>query len=442
MTLRILRLFRRRFPAISLILFLGLAWPAWAEDPETWSLHGQATTVTQGHGAFPSPYAGDNSLESRKETRNSFTATLFLGRRLWEGAELYVNPELIAGQGVSHVLGLAGAPNGEIFRVDSSELKISLARLLLRQEWDLGGGTEPVAADQNQLAGSHARRRVVVTAGKLALGDIFDANAYAHDPRTQFLNWALMDTSSWDYPADTHGYSWGAAFELYWDDWAIRAGSFMVPTVANGLYFDHQVSRAHGDVIEVEHDHEVGGRAGHIRVLGYANHARMGRYRQALEARPGILDVSETGQPGRVKYGWGLSADQALTGDLGVFLRAGWNDGRTETWAFTEVDRTLAAGLALAGTRWSRPQDRFGAALVINALAPDHRDYLAAGGQGFMLGDGRLNAGQERLLETYYTFALGRFLTATLDAQRIWNPGYNRDRGPVDLFALRLHAQF
>jgi carbohydrate-selective porin OprB len=251
-----------------------------------------------------------------------------------------------------------------------------------------------------------------------------------------------MDTSSWDYPADTHGYSWGVAFELYWEDWAFRAGSFMVPTVANGLYFDHQISRAHGDVIEVEHDHEIGGRVGHVRMLGYANHARMGRYRQALEARPGGLDVSETGQPGRVKFGWGLSADQTLTEDLGVFVRTGWNDGHTETWAFTEVDRTLAAGLSLAGSSWSRAQDRLGVALAINGLAPDHRDYLAAGGQGFMLGDGRLNAGQERLLETFYAFALGRFFTATLDAQRIWNPGYNRDRGPVDLFAVRLHAQF
>ena len=442
MTLQTVRPFRRYLQAISLALLCAFARAAWGEEPETWSIHGQATTVTQGHGAFISPYAGENSLESRKEVRNSFTATLFLGGRLWDGAELYVNPELIAGQGVSHVLGLGAASNGEIYRVDSPDLKLALSRLFLRQGWDLGGGTESVTADQNQLAGSRARRRIVMTAGKLALGDIFDANVYAHDPRTQFLNWALMDTSAWDYPADTRGYSWGLALELYWDDWALRAGSFMVPTRANGMSFDPQVSRAHGDVIEVEHDHEVGGRAGHVRVLGYANHAPMGRYRQALETSPGAPDVIQSDQPGRVKYGWGLSADQAVTADLGVFVRAGWNDGRTETWVFTEVDRTLAVGLSLAGAGWSRAQDRLGVALAINGLAPDHRDYLAAGGQGFMLGDGRLNAGQERLLETYYALALGRFFTATLDAQRIWNPGYNRDRGPVDLFALRLHAQF
>jgi high affinity Mn2+ porin len=426
--------------------FLAIPGPlrSQAADPasDTWSFHGQATTITQGHGAFDSPYAGDNSFESRKEVRNSFTSTLFLGRRLWEGAELYVNPELAGGQGDSHVLGLAAAPNGEIYRVDSSELKVSLARLFLRQTWDFGGGAEAVAGDQNQLAGSRDRRRLVMTVGKLALGDIFDANAYAHDPRSQFLNWALMDTAAWDYPADTRGYSWGAAFELYWDEWALRAGSFMVPTKANGLYFDHQVDRAHGDVVEVEHDHEIGGQAGHVRVLGYANHADMGNYAESLQQSPLAPDVTATRQPGRIKYGWGLSADQALTADLGAFVRAGWNDGRTETWVFTEVDRALAAGLSLAGTGWSRPQDRLALSLAANGLSPDHRNYLAAGGLGFMLGDGRLDYGQERLIETYYAIALGRFFTATLDAQRIWNPGYNRDRGPVDLYALRLHAQF
>ena len=410
--------------------------------PETWSLHGQATTVTQGHGAFTSPYEGVNSFESRKEIRNSLTSTLFLGCRLWEGAEFYVNPELAGGQGVSHVLGLAAAPNGEIYRVASPELKVSLARLFLRQTWDFGGGSEPVAPDQNQLSGSRDRHRVVMTVGRIALGDIFDANAYAHDPRTQFLNWTLMDTAAWDYPADTRGYSWGVAFELYWDAWALRAGSFMVPTQANGLSFDHQVDRAHGDVIEVEHDHEIGGQAGHVRILGYANHADMGSYQESLQLSPLAPDVIVTRQPGRIKYGWGLSADQALTGDLGGFLRAGWNDGRTETWVFTEVDRSLAFGLSLAGAGWNRGQDRLGVALVANGLSPDHRAYLAAGGLGFMLGDGRLNYDQERLIETYYAVSLGRFFTATLDAQRIWNPGYNRDRGPVDIFALRLHAQF
>lgn len=441
MTFRSLALFRESSLTVTLALLGWAALPAWADEPEIWSLHGQATTVTQGHGAFPSSYAGDNSFEARKEIRNSFTSTLFLGRRLWEGAELYVNPELSAGQGVSHVSGLGAAPNGEISRVSSPELKLALARVFLRQVLDLGGSTEPVAADQNQLGGSRNRRRVTISAGKLAMGDIFDGNTFTHDPRTQFLNLSLVDSSSWDYPADTKGYSWGLALEFNWDRWALRAGSFMEPSTANGAYFDHRVDRARGDVIEVEHDHEIGGKTGQVRILGYANRASMGSYHEALQVTfpP---DVIATRQPGRIKYGWGLSADQSLTADLGAFVRAGWNDGRTETWAFTEVDRTLAAGLSLAGTAWERPLDRFGLALAANGLAPDHRDYLAAGGLGFMLGDGRLSYGQERLLETFYVIALGRLFTVTLDAQRIWNPGYNCDRGPVDLFALRLHAQF
>jgi len=442
--MRIHRALFRTLWASAALLAISSALRGQTSDPapEAWSLHGQMTTVTQGNGAFPSPYAGDNSFESRKEIRSSFTSTLFLGCRPWGGAEVYANPELTAGQGLSHVAGLGAAPNGEISRVASPELKVALARLFLRQTLDLGGSPEPVLADQNQLGGPRSRRRLTFTAGKLAMGDIFDASAYSHDPRTQFLSLSLVDTSSWDYPADTKGYSWGLALEFYWDAWALRAGSFLEPTAANGPYFDHRVERAHGDVVEVEHDHELGGRAGHVRILGYANHADMGDYLEALQQAPLSPEVVSTRQPGRLKYGWGLSADQALTEDLGAFLRAGWNDGRTETWAFTEVDRTLALGLSLAGAGWSRSQDRLGAALAVNGLSSDHRAYLAAGGLGFMLGDGRLNYDQERLFEAYYALSLGRFFTATLDAQRIWNPGYNRDRGPVEIYALRLHAQF
>lgn len=434
--------FRRILHVPLFILVLGRALPARAQEAETWSLHGQATTVTQGHGAFPSPYAGPNSLESRKEIRTSFTATLFLGRRLWEGGEFYVNPEAASGQGISRVLGLAGAANGEIYRVDSPELKVAVARVFLRQTWDLDGTAEAVARDANQLAGRWSARRVVLTLGRFSASDVFDQNAYAHDPRSQFLNWALMDTASWDYPADTRGYTWGAALELVWDTWALRAGSFLEPKVANGLLFDHHVARAHGDVIEVEHTHEIGGRAGRVRLMGYANHAGMGDYRESLALAPAAPDVTATRREGRIKYGWGLSAEQALTADLGAFLRAGWNDGRTETWAFTEVDRTAAGGLSLAGPRWGRPEDRLGLAAVVNGLSPDHRAYLAAGGEGFILGDGRLNAGQERIVEAYYAFEAARGFTVSLDAERVQNPAFNRDRGPLSIFALRLHGQF
>ncbi len=405
-----------------------------------WNLHGQGTLVVQGHGAFDSPYAGPNSFQSRKETRTSFTATLFAGWRPWPGCELYLNPELSAGTGVSQVLGLAGAPNGEIYRVDSPQLKLSLARVFLRQTWSFGGASQRVGSDQNQLAGSQPGRRLVLTAGRFSTLDVFDANSYAHDPRTQFLNWALMGSAAWDYPADTRGYTWGIALEGYWDAWALRLGSFLEPLKANQLDFDHQISRAHGDVVELEHDHACAGQEGKLRALLFINQARMGEYRQALSSP--LPDVTATRAPGRRKYGWALNAEQSLSSDLGAFARYSWNDGATETWAFTEIDRSLSMGFQARGTAWGRPADKVSLAFVSNRLSRDHADYLRAGGSGFLLGDGRLNEGGERILETVYNAQMGSHLNLSLDAQRVWSPGYNRDRGPVNLFALRIHAAF
>ena len=411
------------------------------QEMEPWNLHGQTTFVVQGHGGFDSPYAGPNSFQSRKETRSSFTSTLFVGWRPWSGGELYLNPELSAGTGVSQVLGLAGAPNGEIYRVNSPQLTLSLARIFLRQTWRLGGGVpSTVASDQNQLAGHQSSRRMVLTAGRFSTMDVFDLNAYAHDPRTQFLNWALMGSAAWDYPADTRGYTWGFAFEFYWDAWAMRLGSFMEPKEANQLDFDHQIARAHGDVLELEHDHQIGGLAGKVRILAFANHARMGNYRQALQDTP--PDVVATRAPGRTKYGWAFNMEQAITGDFGAFARYSWNDGATETWAFTEIDRSLSLGLQVTGRVWGRSTDRASLAFVSNGLSRDHADYLRSGGSGFLLGDGRLNEGGERILEAYYSAQMGSNLSLSLDAQRVWNPGYNRDRGPVNIFALRFHASF
>ncbi len=410
------------------------------QSEETWNLHGQATVVVQGHGAFDSPYSGRNSFQSRKETRTSFTSTLFMGWRPWKGGELYVNSELSAGTGVSQVLGLAGAPNGEIYRVDSPKLKLSLARFFLRQSWDFGGSSSKVVSDQNQLAGASSSHRVVLTAGRFSTLDVFDANAYAHDPRTQFLNWALMGSAAWDYPADTRGYTWGFALECYWDQWAARFGSFMEPKEANQLEFDHQVSRAHGEVLELEHDHQIGGQVGKVRILAFANHARMGNYRQALAFSP--PEIVATRAPGRTKYGWAINTEQALMADLGTFARFSWNDGATETWAFTEIDRSLSMGLQLTGTAWGRKADQVSIAFVANNLSQSHADYLRAGGSGFLLGDGRLAESSERILEAYYSVQAGTHLTLSLDAQRVWSPAYNRDRGPLNVFAMRLHASF
>ncbi|NWJ42309.1 MAG: carbohydrate porin [Geothrix sp.] len=413
-------------------------------DPvgELWSLHGQATTVSQTHGEFSSPYQGPNSLRPGKEWATSFTTTLMAGLRPWQGTEVYLDLEGAAGKGVSGVLGLAGAPNGETYRVGSPDFRAAVARFMVRQTFDLGGEAQTVEADAHQLGGTRASRRLVIHLGKFSVMDVFDANAYAHDPRSQFLNWTLMGHGAWDYPADTRGYTWGCAAEIYWDAWALRFGRFAEPLEANQLEMDRGIARAHGDVVEVEHGHTIGGLAGVVRLMAFRNTTRMGDYRQSLAESPTAPDITATRAYGRVKQGWGLNLEQSLTGDLGAFARWSWSDGRTESWAFTEVDRSASAGLALKGSDWGRPQDCVGAAFVQNGLSPDHRDYLAAGGLGFLLGDGRLSYVPERILEAYYALALGRHLTATLDAERIWNPGYNGDRGPVTLYAFRLHAQF
>jgi hypothetical protein len=412
-----------------------------APAPDPWSLHAQLTYQLQGHGGFTAPYAGDNSLQDRREVRGSYTTTVFLGRRLWEGAEFYANAEAFAGAGVSRVLGLAAPPNGETYRVDSTKLKVGLARLFLRQTWNLGAPTEAVEEGPNQVATRQSRHRLVLTAGKLSGTDIFDANTYSHDARTQFNNWSLWANAAWDYPADTRGYTWGLALEWIHDDWALRAGSLMEPREANQLELDHDVRHAHGEVIELEHDHELGGQKGALRLLAYQNHARMGSYREALALAPTAPDVTATRVPGRTKHGFGLNAEQAVTPDLGLFLRAGWNDGRTESWAFTEVERTLSMGLSASGRAWGRRDDRVGLGFAANGLNGDHRDYLAAGGYGFMVGDGRLAYAAERVLDAYYAVALGSFGSLSLEAQRFERLAFNHDRGPATLFGLRLHLQ-
>lgn len=434
-----------RFPA--LLGLLGAAPFVVAQDaslpePRDWSLHAQSTYQVQTHGAFDAPYEGANSFQNRSETRGSFTATFYAGRRLWTGGEAYVNVELIAGEGLSRVLGLAGPPNGETYRVDSPQLKANLARVFLRQTFDLGGAREGQEDDQNRLQGPLPSHRIVVTAGKLSGTDVFDDNAWAHDPRTQFNNWALWANAAWDYPADTRGYTWGVAVEWVRGPWAARLGVFMEPKEANGLEFDHDVADAHGDVLEIAHRHALGARPGALRLLAFWNHARMGVYRDALAASPAAPDVAATRAPGREKYGVGLNVEQEIAPHVGVFLRAGWNDGKTEAWAFTEVERTLAFGVSLDGAAWGRPDDALGAAAAWNGVNAAHRDYLAAGGLGFMLGDGRLDAGAENVLDVFYRFAVAKFFAVSAEGQRFTNLAFNRDRGPATVWGLRLHAGF
>ncbi|HEX3729619.1 MAG TPA: carbohydrate porin [Opitutaceae bacterium] len=429
-------------PRFRFLLTLVLGAAARADEggaAADWSVHAQSTMIAQSHGDFPAPYSWERSLDPRYEQAETVTATVFLGRKLWPGGELYFNPELTQGSGLSGTSGIAGFPNGEATHAGSVRPSVSTARLFLRQTFGLGGGTEQLADDQNQVAGAVDADRIIVTAGKFAAEDVFDGNAYAHDPRTQFLNWDLMADVAWDYPANAKGYTGGLAVEWHTASRSLRWGFLMEPQEANGAGLDPHVPATGGQVLEAEQRYAFGRHSGAIRILGYWNRAHMGDYAAALRmARP---DVTQS-RADRSKAGAGLSWDQELAADVGAFARAGCNDGRTESWAFTEADRTATAGLSLAGAAWGRPGDTLAFAGALDGLSDLHRRYLAAGGEGFIVGDGRLNYGTENIFETYYAWRLTGWLTASPDYQYVWHPAYNRDRGPVGIVGLRLHAEY
>jgi high affinity Mn2+ porin len=415
--------------------------PSATSTNETWAIHFQATSITQFHDRFFAPYSGQNSLKPDEPFRTTYTGTLFLGAKLWSGAEVHVNPEVSGGRGLSGTVGVAGFPNGEATRVGSPDPTPYFARYFFRQRFDLGGDTEFVEADQNQLAGAQEKSNFTITLGKMAAGDVFDENSYSHDPRTQFMDWALMANGAWDYPADTRGYTYGLTLELNQPNWAARAGTFMVPTEANGEKFDRNFGKASGNVVEIERSYTLFGKTGVARLLGYANFAHMGGYADALRAAPLNPDISTTREY-RIKYGIGLNIEQQITPDLGVFLRAGWNDGRTETWMFTEIDQSVSGGLSLKGYLWARPNDTFGLAGLVNGLSSEHRKYLEAGGLGFIIGDDALRYSPEEILETYYSCGLCKYFYITAAYQFVEHPAYNADRGPANIGTIRLHCEF
>ncbi len=406
-----------------------------------WSLHFQATSIGQEHGSFPSLYEGVNSLPSHPEHRVSVTGTVFFSLRLNSRWEFVINPEIAGGRGFGTVTGIAGFTNGEIPRVASATPTLYPARGYVLYTIPLGEEVEHLEDAPNQAAGSAPVERLSIITGKFALTDFFDNNSYSHDPRSQFMNWALMSNGAWDYPADTRGYTIGTMQELKMRNWSLRAANVMEPTTANGPTFDTRIGRNHGTAVEYEHDHKISKREGAVRVLAFDNLEDAGTYREALhEAAGGVPDLGPTRRNGTQKYGFGFNVEQQLSDDAGVFGRYGWNDGKTETWAFTEIDRSLSGGLSVKGSHWGRKRDTVGVAAVRNYISGDHRAFLAAGGLGFIIGDGRLdNYRPEQIEEAYYAFAAGGGWTVTGDFQRINNPAYNHDRGPVSVGTLRLH---
>lgn len=427
------------------LLATGRAW-AQAEDaaPQAWALHGQATFVDQANFAFRSPYRGPNSLDPAARGRETSDVTLYAGVRLWPGLEAWINPEFDQGFGLSDTLGMAGFPSGEAYKVGMATPYFRLQRLFVRQTVDLGGEAETSEADLNQLAGAHTADRLVMTVGKVGVTDIFDTNGYAHDPRADFLNWALVDAGTFDYAADAWGYTVGAAAEWYVGRWTLRGGVFNLSKVPNSAHLEYGFSQFQG-IGEIEERHEWAGRPGKLKVTGFLSRGRMGAFDDA------VARSVASGQPAdiasvrryRGRGGVSLNLEQEVADGVGLFARAGAADGDVEPYEFSDIDRAASAGVSVKGGRWGRAEDTFGLAAVVNDISSAHRRFLAAGGAGILVGDGRLpHAGPEEILETYYDVKAYGPAHVSLDYQLANHPAYNRDRGPVSIAAVRLHAQF
>jgi high affinity Mn2+ porin len=407
-----------------------------------WTLHEQATWIDQAHPSFPSPYEGMNSFSPEAQSARTFSFSLFMGYRLLADTEIYFNPEELQGRSLSNTVGIAGFPNGEGGKASFPNLHYNTSRLFLRQTFELGGPTQKADDDVNQVGRDYDVDRVTLSLGKFSGADFFDANSYSHDPRTQFMNWALLESAAWDFPADALGYTVGFVAEWNTQEWAVRYGIFMEPAVSNGTMLDDHVRQAHGQILEFDRRYSLGDLSGSLRPFLYWNQAHMGNYADAL-ASPEIADALVASRAYRSKVGFGMSWDQALTKDLGAFVRLSWDDGRTESFAYTEVDRSAAAGLSSSGGAWGRKDDTLGIAAVVNGIVPGHQAYLAAGGtQGLILGDGALDYGPEEILEAYYSLQPLRWLSLSPDFQFVAHPGYNRSRGPVPVYSLRVHLEF
>jgi high affinity Mn2+ porin len=413
-------------------------------EPEAWNAHGQFTFVDQFHPSFRSPYQGANSLTPARNGEETTDLTLFAGVRLWRGGAFYVNPEVDQGFGLSDTLGMAGFPSGEAYKVGKWTPYLRLQRAFLRQRFDLAGESQAISSGPNELGGMLTANNVTVTFGKFSVVDVFDTNSYAHDPRADFLNWSIIDAAAFDYAADAWGYTVGGAVEWTQSWWTLRGGFFDLSNVPNSATLEPGF-KEFALIGEFEGRYEWQGHPGKVKLLGFLNHGRMGSYNAAIslgQATGATPDTTLVRQQAS-RPGVALNLEQELGPALGVFARASFNDGSKEAYEFTDVNRSLALGAVLKGIAWSRPADLWGVAAVRNGISAVARAYFAAGGLGILVGDGQLpHAGGEQIFETFYALRVAEPVTISADYQYVTNPAYNRDRGPVSIFALRLHADF
>ncbi len=436
-------------------------------DDERWNAYGQFTYISSWKSAFSAPYTNANgsvnSLVPDAEQSFTGTLTLFLGLRLWHGGELYVVPEVIAERPLSQLRGIGGAiQNFELQKQGSETPQLYRSRTFFRQAFGLGGGKVDKTSDPMQLGSKVDARRLVLTVGNFTILDVFDRSVVNADPRQTFLNMAFMTYSSWDFPSDARGYSWGAALELFWDDWSARIGRITPPARPNQLQDDLRFWKYYGDQIELEHDHKLLGQAGSVKLLGYRNNVDTGRFADAIAAftadptknaaacgplsdygsgnasAPDLCWVRKQNQ----KLGVGLNVEQHITDDVGVVARAMYSDGQSEVDAFNPADRSLSIGTVWKGTPWGRSFDLAGAGFGMGWISDIHARYLAMGGVDGFVGDGHLRQAPEGVVEAFYSYNLLKAIWLTADYQFLWNPGFNADRGPLHIGGMRVHAEF
>jgi high affinity Mn2+ porin len=417
--------------------------------PETDRLwfSGQVNIISQWHPAFHSPYQGPHSLSPEAQDASSRVLTLFTGLRLTKTTALLCDVQETGGHGIGEALGVAGFTNLDVVRNPALSRAPYIARLMIHQVIPLGHAKETADQSPFSIFRELPERRLEFRFGKFSMADFFDVNTYGGDTNFQFMNWTVDNNGAYDYAADTRGYTFAAMLEYHDRWWVVRFGEALMPKVANGINLDADLGRARAENIEFEfHRKTVRQQTGVLRVLTFVNHANMGDYRQAIDnflaGQTPVPDITAHPLQTTVKYGFGLNFEQPLNDWFGVFGRWGWNEGRHESYAYTETDQTDQIGAGLNGKRWKRKWDRAGAVFVTNGISRDHQEYLALGGLGFLLGDGKLNYGRENIFEMYYTLHAWRGIYPSFGLQHINNPGYNRDRGPVLVPTLRLHVEF
>ncbi len=442
------------FTAITIILFCSIK--AFAQN-KNWTLHFQQTVIPQHKLKLNAPYSGAFSLSDTAETQTSLTTTIYIGRRLWKGGSAFYNPELAGGSGLSQARGIAGFTNGECFRIGNPSPTIYTARVFLRQDFALSKNQKAIKPQAvegeahaypteinedgiNSIGGERPADRFTIVVGKFSIADYFDNNSYAHDPRSQLMNWSLMSNGAWDYPANTRGYTWSALAEIVHPNWEFRLATSLVPTYANGPNLNWKWAQNQSNTIEFGKNTKLFGKDGKLRILAFSTKTYMGNYDLATQ-NPNP-DVTLTRKPGRTKSGFGINYESRFTSNSAFFIRGSWNDGKNETWAFTEIDKAVSIGYVFENP-FGRNTDRFNIAFALNGISDQHRSYLAKGGNGFIIGDGKLpNYGSEKILEINYVAKINEWLSLTPDYQLVINPAYNKDRGPVHAFAIRLHTEF